>query len=237
MIHEWRSWAVLPVLSLAGLLVASPAMVRFWNGNLPKALTASTAAGLQIGGALIGGSVVGAALLIAERRLAASQASRDREAAEAQARETLRLTLSLAPSLDGIDLRGKELAGFYLRAKALARANLDRADLQRANVIDGDLSGARLHHTNLDGALLFRCNLAQVMWSDQTIWPNGAFRAWALEHSQPRFGVEGSYVLAADETRLLPPLGIACSEDDPRYDPTVTATEMPESSSRQLGYL
>jgi uncharacterized protein YjbI with pentapeptide repeats len=58
-----------------------------------------------------------------------------------------------ADSLQGADLRGRNLWG---------------ADLRRANLRDADLRGA-----NLGGALLAQADLTGAVYNRRTVWPTG----------------------------------------------------------------
>jgi Pentapeptide repeats (8 copies) len=66
---------------------------------------------------------------------------------------------------------GVDLAGANLVRANLYDANLNRADLDHAVLARANLAGADLTNADLRGATLHDANLAQVLWSSGTLWP------------------------------------------------------------------
>src|SRR5688572_16316378 len=85
--------------------------------------------GLVGGGlAVVAGFLVSLAVFSAQRRLDATlQATEDR-----RERENLKMSLSMAGELSGIDLHGRDLEGLRLVEKQMNGANLEGANLKRA---------------------------------------------------------------------------------------------------------
>src|SRR5580704_10695634 len=78
--------------------------------------------------------------------------------------------------LVGADLARADLTRAILVGAILYGANLYSANLIRANLYDANLAGANLNHAvltraNLTAADLDHANLAQMLWSSGTLWP------------------------------------------------------------------
>lgn len=144
-----RFTALFVVLGL-GLVVMG---IVLWLPARNGPSTANSDLGLALVGgglAISAGFIVARTVFMAERRFDATLRASD----AARHRDALKQTLSLTPSLVGVDLGGKDLFGAFLRKKDMRFANLKKARLSSA-----DLSEAKLHDAILNGADLMGCDL------------------------------------------------------------------------------
>ena len=110
-----------------------------------------------------------------DHQLHDADARRERQLREAESkrqqaadRQSLQLALTLQTDLQGIALRGRDMAGFFL-----AHKNLNDADLRDANLTGADLRGGRFRRTNLLGADLDNTTLGAADLRDATLSPEG----------------------------------------------------------------
>lgn len=123
----------------------------------------------DLGLAIVSGGIVGGALVLVEGMLAGAADQRSAES-------SLRMQLTSATELNGIDLSDENLAGFYLPGKDLVAAKLSHtslggallyyADLRFADLRSADLRGADLSGCTLRGADLTDARLAGAILND-----------------------------------------------------------------------
>ena len=70
-----------------------------------------------------------------------------------------------------VDLRGADLRGADLRGADLTGADLTGADLRGADLTGADLFRADLTAANMRKADLTGAKIAEVIWSEDTVWP------------------------------------------------------------------
>lgn len=70
-----------------------------------------------------------------------------------------------------VDLRGADLRGADLRGADLTGADLTGADLRGANLTGAELFRADLTAANMRRADLTGAKVAEVIWSEDTVWP------------------------------------------------------------------
>jgi uncharacterized protein YjbI with pentapeptide repeats len=155
----WLLGAGSAIAGTVGMLVALAILGwALWRAA-PDRQDARKALGTGLLVSVVVAGAVGSAQLAVDHR----QASLDKQSAEnarrTAERESLRVTLGVQPSLERIDLRGRDLSGFYLAGKPLAGAVLERTNLRKANLEGTNLNDARLRSADLRQAELFGADL------------------------------------------------------------------------------
>jgi uncharacterized protein YjbI with pentapeptide repeats len=130
---------------LFGLGLVAGGFTLWWPQRSGPSTAQSDLGLALLGGglAVVAGFLVSLAVFSAQRRLDATlQATEERHE-----RENLKMALSMADDLRGVDLHGRNLEGLRLVEKQMDGANFERANLRRA-----ELRGVVLQHSRLADA-------------------------------------------------------------------------------------
>jgi Pentapeptide repeats (8 copies) len=95
----------------------------------------------------------------------------------------LRGALMTRVDLRGADLRGADLRGADLTGADLTGADLRGADLTGADLFRVDLTAANMRKADLTGA-----KLSEVIWSEDTVWPQAVAKGIKESSSQVSAG-------------------------------------------------